>query len=90
MILSWFVGWLLFSKMRFLQRKILTRNLLVSLIVPARNEEENIGKIPKALKRQNYENLEIIIVNDNSTDNTREIVQKFEKVKLVDLSSEPP
>lgn len=52
--------------------------------------EENMGKILSALKRQTYGNLEIIVVNDNSTDKTREIVQKFEKVKLVDLSSEPP
>lgn len=81
---------MLFSKMRFLRRKVPARSPLVSLIVPVRNEEKNVGKILKALKKQTYENLEIIVVNDNSTDNTREIVQKFEKVKLIDLSNEPP
>ncbi|MBC7117160.1 MAG: glycosyltransferase family 2 protein [Pseudothermotoga sp.] len=90
LILSWLVGWTLFSKMRFLEKKISSRRPLVSMIVPARNEEMNIGKILNALKSQTYENLEIIVVNDNSTDQTKQIVQSFEDVKLVDLSCEPP
>lgn len=62
----------------------------VSVIVPARNEELNIAKILTALESQTYKNLEIIVVNDNSTDCTKQIVQKFARVKLVDLPTEPP
>jgi glycosyltransferase involved in cell wall biosynthesis len=90
LISSWLIGWMLFSRMRFLHKKIPSRWPLVSVIVPARNEELNIGKILSALKKQTYENLEIIVVNDNSTDNTKKIVQSFDDVELVDLSSEPP
>ncbi|WP_448536549.1 glycosyltransferase, partial [Pseudothermotoga sp.] len=57
LISSWLVGWMLFSRMRFLQKKLPSRRPLVSLIVPARNEELNIGKILSALKKQTYENL---------------------------------
>ncbi|WP_448522518.1 glycosyltransferase [Pseudothermotoga sp.] len=90
LVSSWLIGWMLFSRMRFLKKKLPSRRPSVSLIVPARNEELNIGKILNALKKQTYENLEIIVVNDNSTDNTKKIVQSFEDVKLVNLSSEPP
>jgi glycosyltransferase involved in cell wall biosynthesis len=55
-----------------------------------RGVEHRQGKILSALKKQTYENLEIIVVNDNSTDNTKKIVQSFDDVELVDLSSEPP
>lgn len=87
---SWFIGWLLFWRMRFLERKIPKSKPKVSLIIPARNEELNIGKILNALKAQTYEDLEIVVVNDNSTDKTKNITEKFPNVKLVDLSSEPP
>lgn len=42
----------------------------VSVIVPAYNEEKGIGKNLRALSRMSYENFEIVIINDGSTDNT--------------------
>ncbi len=41
----------------------------VSVIVPARNEQENIERCLLSLMEQNYPNFEIIVVDDNSTDN---------------------
>jgi len=50
---------------------------LVSILIPARNEEKNIGNILKDIKSQNYNNIEVIIFNDNSDDLTAEIVTKY-------------
>lgn len=43
---------------------------LISVIVPARNEERNIAACIQALQTQTYPNLEIIVVDDRSSDRT--------------------
>lgn len=50
---------------------------LLSILIPARNEESNIGNIIKDIQNQNYQNFELIIYDDNSTDKTAEIVAGF-------------
>ena len=57
----------------------------ISVIVPAFNEETTISKCIQSLLYLDYPNYEIIVVDDGSTDRTREIVQRFEssKVKVV-------
>lgn len=62
----------------------------ISVIIPARNEEKNIGKLLKALQGQSYPNefFEVIVVNDHSTDNTAAIVKKFSSVKLIELKED--
>lgn len=63
---------------------------LVSVLIPARNEEKNIEKILNDLITQPYSNIEIIICNDQSEDNTRNVVEKMMKrdprIKLIDSS----
>jgi glycosyltransferase involved in cell wall biosynthesis len=49
---------------------------LVSVIVPARDEERHIGDTLDALRAQDYPNLEIIVVDGGSTDDTVEIVKR--------------
>jgi glycosyltransferase involved in cell wall biosynthesis len=60
---------------------------LVSVLIPARNEEENIGIILNDLLQQDYKNIEIIVFNDQSSDQTAEIVEKFAtldaRIKLI-------
>ena len=51
----------------------------ICVIIPARNEEKTILKTLKSLKDQKINNLEIIVVDDNSTDNTSKIVNNFKK-----------
>ena len=41
---------------------------LVSIIVPARNEERNIRRCVESLLEQSYPNFEVIVVDDGSTD----------------------
>src|SRR5947207_2639480 len=48
---------------------------LVSIIVPARNEERNIRRCVESLLEQNYPNYEIIVVDDGSTDGTPYILE---------------
>jgi glycosyltransferase involved in cell wall biosynthesis len=50
---------------------------LVSVLIPARNEEKNIGNLLNDLQNQSYSNIEIIVFNDQSTDRTEEIVEAF-------------
>lgn len=54
-----------------------TFNGLVSVLIPARNEEKNIGQLINDLQRQDYQNIEIIIFNDQSTDSTADIVEEL-------------
>ena len=59
----------------------------VSIIVPARNEEDNIGACLESLTAQTGVPSEIIVVDDSSSDRTREIVESFAGVRL--LGAEP-
>lgn len=58
---------------------------LISLIVPAFNEEITIKKTIQSLKDLDYPNYEVIVVDDGSTDKTLEIAKKFESsdVKVI-------
>ena len=50
---------------------------LVSILVPARDEELNIRRCVDSLLSQNYPNLEVIVLDDGSTDRTTEILKKI-------------
>lgn len=61
-------------------RKIIrdkTYTPLVSIMIPAWNEEVGIISTVKTLLLSSYRNIEIIIVNDGSTDNSDKIIQQF-------------
>ena len=62
----------------------------VSIIVPAYNAAVFLDKTVRSILDQSYRNIEIILVNDCSTDNTLQIIQKFarldKRVKVVDKS----
>src|SRR3954447_7651110 len=62
------------------------REPIVSIIVPARNEEACLGHCLASLVSQSGISFEIIVVNDNSTDRTRAIASSFPSVTLVDAS----
>lgn len=49
----------------------------VTVIVPAYNEEKVIGKTLTWLLKSDYKNFEVLVVDDGSTDNTREEVNRF-------------
>jgi chlorobactene glucosyltransferase len=49
---------------------------LVSVLVPARNEEKNIERCLNSLQNQIYRNYEILVIDDNSTDDTPNILDR--------------
>lgn len=53
------------------------RDARVSILVPARNEENNIERCMRSLLSQQYDNYEVIVLNDNSTDSTGEILERL-------------
>ncbi len=52
-----------------------------SIIIPARNEEENISKCLQSIIKQNYPKhlFEIIVIDDHSTDTTSLVVESFQR-----------
>lgn len=50
---------------------------LVSILIPARNEEKNLPGLLSDLTNQNHSTIEILVYDDHSTDNTAEVVKKF-------------
>ena len=50
---------------------------LISVIVPAYNEEKYLPKVLSALKKQTYPNFEIIVIDNNSTDKTPEVAKRY-------------
>jgi len=52
------------------------RGPLVSVIVPARNEAQNIARCLQSVCEQDYSDLEILVIDDNSTDDTPRILAR--------------
>ncbi|HZQ67721.1 MAG TPA: glycosyltransferase [Terriglobales bacterium] len=62
----------------------------VSVIVPARNEEATLGPCLQSLVEQQGVAFEVIVVDDASSDRTREIAQQFPSVKVLEAPALPP
>lgn len=52
-------------------------NPKMSVVIPAYNEADFIGTTLKSILNQTYRNFELIVVDNNSTDNTREVAEKY-------------
>lgn len=57
-------------------------NPLVSICIPVYNAEKTIEKTLHSIVNQSYNNLEIIVVDNLSTDNTQKIVEKFQDSRI--------
>lgn len=55
------------------------KNPLISVIIPTYNEAPTIATAIQSMINQTYKNLEILVVDDGSTDDTEEIVREFMK-----------
>jgi len=61
----------------------------VSIIVPARNEDASLGACLESLVAQTGAPFEIIVVDDHSTDRTREIAASFPQVRVIEAGPLP-
>jgi glycosyltransferase involved in cell wall biosynthesis len=52
---------------------------LISVVIPVYNEEKRVVRAVNSMQNQTYDNLEIIVVDDGSTDNTRSAVENIMK-----------
>ena len=56
---------------------IISKNPLVSVIVPIYNAEKSIGKCIESILKQSLENIELILINDGSNDLSGSICDKY-------------
>lgn len=65
---------------------------LISVIVPVYNGQDYLSKCIESIESQTYQNLEVIIINDGSTDGTakvcRKLAKKYENIHVINMNDE--
>jgi cellulose synthase/poly-beta-1,6-N-acetylglucosamine synthase-like glycosyltransferase len=87
-----FVLLLVYLPKRFLTRgkrlearkRLYQERPLVSVLVPGKNEGKHIPRLAESLTRQTYKNIEIVVVDDGSDDNTAQICRELENQGKID------
>ncbi|WP_372519746.1 glycosyltransferase [Candidatus Ruminimicrobiellum ovillum] len=59
----------------------MTNKPLISIMMPTYNNGKYIKQAIESIYAQNYDNIEIIVVDDGSTDNTKEILKQYKDIK---------
>ena len=76
----------------FVETKIFNKSICV--IIPARNEEKYIEETLESLRNQDIKALHTIVINDNSTDNTKKVLKNFSRnfknLKILNGKKLPP
>ena len=62
-----------------LKKKIKIKKPLISIIIPTNNSQKYILGNLKSIFKQTYQNYEIIIIDNKSTDKTNQIINKYKK-----------
>jgi glycosyltransferase involved in cell wall biosynthesis len=91
-VIQLFYYLIVFAKFSFAKtQEIKAKNIPISVIVCAKNEEENVIKYIPLLAEQNYPDFEIVLIDDASSDTTLDIFEEFEKtysnIKLVKVKN---
>jgi chlorobactene glucosyltransferase len=75
-------------------RRISKPEPLVSVLIPARNEEQNIKACLESVQKQDYPNFEVVVLDDNSADRTYRIVERIaakdQRIRLLKGKPLPP
>ena len=61
---------------------------LISVLMPAYNSELYIAEAIESILNQSYQNIELIIFDDGSSDNTRQVIQSFNDPRIVKILSD--
>lgn len=95
LVLSFFVQlgyhWLVFARLAFFKPKqISTDKRPVSVVIVARNEYHNLIKTLEPILNQDYPDFEVVVVNDNSDDEThfylQELAKKYSHLKPIQIN----
>jgi len=79
LVISYIPAWRRKAPLRMTVRKrLFSESPLVSVIVPGKNEGRHLVKLTRSLAQQSYKNIEIIVVDDGSDDDTEIICRKLE------------
>ena len=69
------------------------KGTMISVLIPVRNEEQNIMKLLKDMSAQDYHNYEVLVFDDQSIDSTAKIItaymQRDKKVRLIESKGLP-
>ncbi len=65
-----------FNQKKFGEAKM-TEEIIVSVVVPTLNSEKTIEKCLKSVRDQNYDSIEIIVIDGGSEDKTKELAQNY-------------
>jgi glycosyltransferase involved in cell wall biosynthesis len=76
LVVRWLLGWLLCLRMRPLPELPLRVRPRVSVLIPARNEAATLPHLLAALGCQSFQPLEVIVVDDHSSDDTAAIAER--------------
>ncbi len=82
--------YIIFCLLRKKSKKIKDVNFFVSILIPCYNEEKYIKKCLFSVSKQSYKNYEVIIIDDNSKDNSLKLIKEFiskNKLKNFKISS---
>lgn len=83
-LVAWKIKWLFLKRYASVNGRVLRKlNPFVSIVIPGKNEGENIYKLVMSLERQTYKNIEVIVVDDGSDDNTEFICRDLERNGLI-------
>jgi glycosyltransferase involved in cell wall biosynthesis len=72
---------------RYNRKKIMNENPYISICIPALNMKKYIERTILSIINQSFQDLEIVIINDNSKDDTEKIIKKLQfednRIKLI-------
>ena len=81
-------------RLRLSDELFVDTDVSITVLIPARNEGENILEVLISLNDQTYINYDVIVLNDGSEDDTAEMVSHFLEsdleIQLIDGESIPP
>ncbi|MFZ9850562.1 MAG: glycosyltransferase [Vulcanococcus sp.] len=89
-LVRWLLGWVLARRLPPLPLERLQGSPRVSVLIPARNEEATLPHLLAALARQRIQPLEVLVIDDHSSDRTAAIAQAAASPTLPIRVIQPP
>ena len=65
----------------------MNKKIFISVIITSYNKEKYISKAIKSAKKQSYKNIEIIVIDNKSTDNSLNRISNFKNIILLENRS---